>query len=56
VWNLFRRVIKCTGPIPTLIEWDANIPPWHELAAEAVMADVLMGVPEMKEVRRVAVG
>ena len=53
MWNLFRRVIKCTGPIPTLIEWDANIPPWHELAAEAVMADVLMGVPEMNEARRV---
>jgi uncharacterized protein (UPF0276 family) len=56
VWNLFRRVINRTGPIPTLIEWDANIPPWHELAAEAVMADVLMGVREMKEVRRAAVG
>lgn len=56
VWNLFRRVIKRTGPIPTLIEWDANIPPWHELAAEAGMADVLMSAPERKEVRRAAVG
>lgn len=56
VWRLFRQVIKRTGPLPTLIEWDTNIPPWHELAAEAVLADVWMGVPEMMESRDVAVG
>ena len=55
VWTFFRRVIKHIGPIPTLIEWGANIPPWHELATEAVMADALMGMPEAKEVRRAAV-
>ncbi len=26
VWGLYRRVIQRAGPIPTLIEWDANIP------------------------------
>jgi len=56
VWSLFRRVIKRIGPIPTLIEWDTNIPLWHELAAEAQMAEALMGVPEVREVRHAAVG
>lgn len=44
VWNLFRKVIKRIGPVPTLIEWDSNIPAWPELQAEAVMAEVLMGM------------
>ena len=56
VWNLFRRVIERTGPIPTLIEWDSNVPAWPDLAAEAVLADALMGVPAVEERRYGAVG
>jgi len=48
VWNLFRQVIKHIGPVPTLIEWDSNIPAWSELQAEAVMAEVLMGIANVE--------
>lgn len=51
VWNLFRQVIKRIGPVPTLIEWDSNIPAWPELQAEAVMAEVLMGILNAQERR-----
>ena len=35
VWALFGRVIALTGPLPTLVEWDADIPGFDVLAAEA---------------------
>ena len=51
VRNLFRQVIKRIGPVPTLIEWDSNIPAWPDLQAEAVMAEVLMETSNVKERR-----
>jgi uncharacterized protein (UPF0276 family) len=42
VWGLYRRLIARTGPLPTLIEWDNNIPSWSRLAAEAQFADNFM--------------
>lgn len=39
VWKLFARTIHRTGPLPTLIEWDANLPEWPTLKAEAERAD-----------------
>jgi uncharacterized protein len=42
VWHLFARAIHRTGPIPTLIEWDSNIPDWPTLKAEAERADTLI--------------
>ncbi len=38
-WRLYRQAIARTGPVPTLIERDADIPPWEELHAEARRAD-----------------
>lgn len=35
VWVLLDYVLERSGPRPTLIEWDANIPDWPVLAAEA---------------------
>lgn len=49
VWKLFRQVIQRIGPLPTLIEWDADIPAWPDLQAEAVMAEVLMGMSNAEE-------
>ena len=44
VWTLYAHVIARTGPIPTLIEWDNNVPDWQTLRAEAVAAqDILAG-------------
>lgn len=49
VWNLFRDVMKRIGPTPTLIEWDANVPTWSELQAEATIAEALMDLSHAKE-------
>lgn len=34
VWALYGRLIGRTGPLPTLIEWDDDVPAWPELADE----------------------
>lgn len=44
VWDLFAEVIARSGPRPTLVEWDNDLPEWHVLAAEAARAaDILTG-------------
>ena len=42
VWALYARVIDRTGPLPTLIEWDSDLPDWDRLAAEARAAERVM--------------
>jgi uncharacterized protein (UPF0276 family) len=42
VWRLFERVVEQTGPIPTLIEWDSEIPEWPRLEAEAAAAQAIL--------------
>lgn len=39
VWDLYDAALSLTGPRPTLIEWDCEIPPFEILAAEARIAD-----------------
>jgi uncharacterized protein (UPF0276 family) len=39
VWKLYERAISRVGPVPTLIERDANVPPLAGLLAEASRAD-----------------
>jgi uncharacterized protein (UPF0276 family) len=38
VWTLYRDVIAQMGPVPTLIEWDSQLPAWPELRAQALAA------------------
>jgi uncharacterized protein len=38
VWELYARTLDLTGPKPTLIEWDADLPPLAELVGEAATA------------------
>ncbi len=38
VWKLYARAIALCGPTPTLLEWDARIPPFEEVHAEALKA------------------
>ena len=38
VWDLYREALRRWGPVTTLIEWDADIPPFEYLAAEAAQA------------------
>jgi hypothetical protein len=39
VWALYRRTIARTGAVPTLIEWDNDVPAWPGLYAEAQHAE-----------------
>ena len=42
VWALYRRAIARFGPVPTLIEWDTDIPPLATLLAEAATAQRIL--------------
>src|ERR1700722_18217911 len=42
VWKLFEIVISRCGSIPTLVEWDSNIPDWPVLKAEAAAAQKIL--------------
>jgi uncharacterized protein len=39
VWALYAQTIRRMGDVPTLIEWDADLPSLEVLAAEAKQAD-----------------
>ena len=42
VWQLFGAVLARSGPKPTLIEWDNDVPDWPVLAAAAARAEALL--------------
>lgn len=42
VWKLYEIVIRRTGAIPTLVEWDSDIPDWPILRREAVAAQNIL--------------
>lgn len=42
VWDLYRRALRRFGAAPTLIEWDADLPPLATLVDEAAKADALV--------------
>lgn len=42
VWQLYADVIQRLGPLPTLIEWDNDVPAWPVLWAEAQRANAVM--------------
>lgn len=42
VWELYAEVISRTGPLPTLIERDNNVPALEDLVAEARRADLAL--------------
>jgi uncharacterized protein len=44
VWALYARVLERFGPVPTLIEWDTNVPALDVLLAEAATADAMLRV------------
>jgi len=43
VWQLYRHAIARFGALPTLIEWDTNLPSLATLVAESQRADRLIG-------------
>lgn len=44
VWELYAAALRRVGPVPTLIEWDTNLPALEILLAEARHAQELAGV------------
>ncbi|MGH6995582.1 MAG: DUF692 domain-containing protein, partial [Stellaceae bacterium] len=42
VWALYAEALARFGPVPTLIEWDTNIPPLETLVDEAGRAQALL--------------
>jgi uncharacterized protein (UPF0276 family) len=43
VWKLYRLAHQLTGGVSTLLEWDANIPPFPVLHAEVLKAKMHIG-------------
>jgi hypothetical protein len=39
VWDLYAHAVRRFGPVPTLVEWDNDLPPFATLLAEAARAD-----------------
>lgn len=42
VWKLYEIVVRRTGAIPTMIEWDGKIPDWSILKVEASAAQAVL--------------
>jgi hypothetical protein len=42
VWALYRQAVQRLGPVPTLIEWDTDIPPLAVLLEEMHSADAIL--------------
>ncbi len=42
VWALYREALARFGPIPTLIEWDTNVPALEILMQEAAVAEAIL--------------
>ena len=38
VWELYEAVVQVRGPLPTLVEWDGDIPEWPILRGESEAA------------------
>jgi uncharacterized protein len=50
VWELYGHVLEHTGLVPTLIEWDNDVPPLKRLLQEADMAASFMRKRSQKKV------
>lgn len=42
VLRLYERAIALTGPLPTLVEWDNDVPAWPALQAEADRVEAVL--------------
>ena len=49
VWTLYGETVSKTGALPSLIEWDNDLPPFDDLMAEASRAaGILDALPEVR--------
>jgi len=49
VWDLYRSALRRFGAVPTLIEWDSDLPPLPVLLAEAAKADAMLAALEQQQ-------
>jgi uncharacterized protein (UPF0276 family) len=42
VWTLYETAVGLCGPVPTLVEWDSDLPEWPVLAGEAAAAQAIL--------------
>lgn len=42
VWALYRWLVERRGPLPTLVEWDNDVPPWNVLLGQVRQAQRCM--------------
>jgi uncharacterized protein (UPF0276 family) len=49
VWALYREAIARFGPVPTLIEWDTDVPPLDVLVGEAHHAGAVLAACEARD-------
>jgi len=49
VWALYQQTLAMCGPVPTIIERDANIPPWDQLWAEVRRANACLQAVQVRE-------
>ena len=54
VWDLYAHTVALTGPLPTLIEWDADVPDWPVLQREAERAEAIMLATKREGARHAA--
>jgi uncharacterized protein len=54
VWELYQEALACFGPVPTLIEWDNDVPPLDVLVAEANHAGALLACAGQEARRAIA--
>jgi len=54
VWELYRQVLARLGPIPTLVEWDTNLPELAVLLDETAQAERILRATGRRERNAVA--
>jgi uncharacterized protein (UPF0276 family) len=52
VWRLYESVIRQHGAMPTLIEWDNDVPVWQVLFAQAQEADQILASASASGLKR----
>jgi uncharacterized protein (UPF0276 family) len=55
VWKMYARAIELAGPTATLLEWDDNIPSFHEVHSEALKATQFLQCSEVSDIHGVLV-
>jgi uncharacterized protein (UPF0276 family) len=55
VLSLYECAIARMGPVPTLVEWDNDVPDWPTLHAEAIRVETALGGARRSKEARLAV-